>query len=50
MHNMKVKYGIFNEDMYNFDETGFIIGIITPTIVVTTLNGYSRAKQAQPGN
>jgi len=38
------KYGILNEDTYNFDETGFIIGIIMPSIVVTTLDGRSRAK------
>jgi hypothetical protein len=24
--NMKAKYGIQDEDTYNFDETGFIIG------------------------
>ena len=47
---MKAKYGILDEDTYNFDETGFMMGIITPTMVVTTLDGRSRAKQAQPGN
>jgi len=50
MHNTKAKYSIFNEDIYNFNETGFMIGIITPIIVVTTLDGRGKAKQAQPSN
>ena len=50
MHNVKVKYGILDNDLYNFNETGFIMGIIIVTMVVTTSNGRSRAKQAQPGN
>jgi hypothetical protein len=50
VHNTKAKYGILDDDSYNFDETGFMMGIITPTMVVTTSDGYGRAKQAQPGN
>ena len=46
MYNIKVKYGILNDNTYNFDETGFIMGIIIATIVVTTSDGRSRAKQA----
>jgi len=46
MYNMKVKYSILDEDMYNFDETDFIIGIITPIIVVTTLDSCGKVKQA----
>jgi len=46
MYNIKVKYGILNDNTYNFDETSFMIGIIIATIVVTTLDGRSRAKQA----
>ena len=48
--NTRAKYGILDDDLYNFDETGFIMGIITPTMVATTLDGHSRAKQAHPGN
>jgi len=44
MYNVKVKYGIFDDDSYNFDETGFMMGIIIAAIVVTTSNGRSRAK------
>src|SRR5512140_61228 len=50
VHNIKVKYGILDDDIYNFDETGFMMGIIIATMVVTTSDGRSRAKQAQPGN
>jgi len=50
VYNVKVKYSILDDDLYNFDETGFIMGIIIAAIVVTTSNGCSRAKQAQPGN
>jgi len=51
IYNVKVKYSILNDDLYNFNETGFIIGIIITIIVVTTLDSRSsRAKQAQPSN
>jgi hypothetical protein len=29
VYNTKAKYGILDEDSYNFDETGFMMGIIT---------------------
>jgi len=44
IYNYKVKYSIFDDNIYNFDETGFIMGIIIATMVVTTLNSCSRAK------
>ena len=50
VHNTKAKYGILDDDSYNFDETGFMMGIIIPAMVVTTSDGRGRAKQAQPGN
>ena len=33
--NMKAKYGIQDEDTYNFDETGFMMGVISTGAVVT---------------
>jgi hypothetical protein len=45
-----VKYSIINLDIYNFDETGFIIGIISTVIVVTSSERAGRAKAKQPGN
>jgi hypothetical protein len=44
VYNTKAKYGIFDEDTYNFDETGFMMGVITPTMVVTTSDGCGKAK------
>ena len=41
---MKAKKGILDKDSYNFDETGFIMGIIFASIVVTTLKGFGKAK------
>ena len=48
--NMKAKYGIQDDDTYNFDKTGFMIGQITPGAVVTALERRGRPKTIQPGN
>jgi hypothetical protein len=32
---MKVKYGIVDDDMFNFDEAGFMMGVISTGAVVT---------------
>ncbi|KAL2016999.1 hypothetical protein VTK56DRAFT_2680 [Thermocarpiscus australiensis] len=50
VRNTKAKYGIVDDDIYNFDETGFMIGIIFAGMVVTTSDGRGKAKLAQPGN
>ena len=51
VRNIKAKYGILDEDIYNFDETGFMMGMIFPGMVVTTSEGRTgKAKLAQPGN
>jgi hypothetical protein len=39
-----------DNDIYNFDETGFIMGIIFPGMVVTTSDSRSKTKLAQPSN
>jgi hypothetical protein len=44
------KYGIVDDDIYNFDETGFMMGIIFAGIVVTTSDGRGKAKLAQLSN
>ena len=41
---MKTKYSIFNENMYNFDEIGFIINIIIFIIIIITLNSCNKVK------
>jgi hypothetical protein len=41
----KAKYRICDEDIYNFDETGFQMGQIRSAIVVTSSKKSSRPKQ-----
>src|ERR1700721_2410460 len=48
--NTITKYGVVDADIYNFDETGFIMGIISTGMVVTSMERRSNAKLAQPGN
>jgi hypothetical protein len=45
-----MKYGIQPDDIWNFDETGFIMGKIQPKKVVTTAERRGRPKLVQPGN
>jgi len=48
--NTKAKYGIQEDDIYNFDETGFMMGVIGSTLVVTRADRRGKAKSVQPGN
>ena len=48
--NVKAKYGIQDEDTYNFDETGFMMGQISQGAVVTASERRGRPKAVQPGN
>ena len=50
VENMRGKYGIQDGDFYNFDETGFMMGMIQGTMVVTGSERRGRAKSVQPGN
>jgi hypothetical protein len=50
VRNVKAKYGILDEDTYNFDETGFIMGVIRTELVVTGTERRNRPKTVQPGN
>jgi hypothetical protein len=45
--NTKVKYGICDEDIYNFDETGFQMGQIRSATVVISSERSARPKQVQ---
>jgi len=38
------KYGVAEEDIYNFDETGFQIGVISTSKVITTLDRKGRPR------
>jgi len=47
---MKAKYGIVDDDMYNFDESGFLIGKISLQLVVTGIDKPGKAKKLQPSD
>ena len=44
------KYGILTEDIYNFDETGFQMGVAATAKVITSTQRNGRPKVVQPGN
>ncbi|KAL2887167.1 hypothetical protein HOO65_050288 [Ceratocystis lukuohia] len=44
------KYSITLVDIYNFDETGFMMGLIASGMVVTGAERRGKAKSMQPGN
>src|SRR4030081_705087 len=50
VQNTIAKYGISEADIYNFDETGFLMGVISSTIVVTSSERRSQPALAQPVN
>jgi hypothetical protein len=43
-------YRILDEDLYNFDETGFMMGVAATSKVVTSSDTVGRAVVVQPGN
>lgn len=49
VRNTIAKYGILEEDIYNFDETGFQMGVISTAKVVTAAD-KARTVSIQPGN
>jgi hypothetical protein len=44
------KYGLLEEDIYNFDEAGFALGVIGTAKVVTSAEYRGTARKLQPGN
>ena len=50
VRNTKAKYGIQDEDTFNFDETGFMMGVITSQLVITGSERRGKRKVIQPGN
>ncbi|ODM17100.1 hypothetical protein SI65_07499 [Aspergillus cristatus] len=45
-----MQHGIVYEDVYNFDETGYAMGLIATAKVVTRADMYGRRQVIQPGN
>lgn len=50
VHNMRTKYGIQDGDFYNFNEIGFMIGIVCLGMVITWADQVGKPKSIQPGN
>ncbi|KAM5529819.1 hypothetical protein BFJ63_vAg17750 [Fusarium oxysporum f. sp. narcissi] len=50
VQNTIAKYGIRSDDIWNFDETGFMMGVISSGIVITSSERRGRPKSVQPGN
>jgi hypothetical protein len=50
VRNTKAKYGIIDDDIFNFDETGFQMGVTSTIKVVTAAERRQNPKQVQPGN
>ena len=46
----KEKYGILDEDTHNFDESGFMMGMIAAQMVFTGSEKRIKPKKIQPGN
>ena len=44
------EYGIHNDNIYNFDKTGFQIGVISTAKVVIGSDRAGRPRTTQPGN
>lgn len=47
VENMRAKYGVDDADFYNFDETGFMMGVITPSLLKVRSLVIRAARQRQ---
>jgi hypothetical protein len=47
---MKAKYGILDEDTWNFNESGFMMGKISSQLVITGSEKPRKQKKLQPGD
>src|SRR6187402_340165 len=50
VENIRAKYGVLDCDFYNFDETGFMMGVICSAMVITRADRRGRGKAVQLGN
>jgi hypothetical protein len=50
VRNIIEKYGILDADIYNFDEIGFQMGVISTAKVITGTERSKRPVSVQPGN
>ena len=47
---MCAKYSIQNSDFYNFDEAGFMMGMVCPGVVITWADRVGKLKSIQSDN
>lgn len=50
VQNTVAKYGIWSDNIWNLDETGFTMGVISSGIVITDAVRHRMSKSVQPGN
>ncbi|KAG8356579.1 hypothetical protein FVEN_g12836 [Fusarium venenatum] len=50
IENTIAKYGIQSDNIWNFNKTGFMMGIMQSGMVVTGAERQGRPKSVQPGN
>jgi Tc5 transposase DNA-binding domain len=50
LERLKIKYGITNKDIYNFDETSFSMGIVATAKVICSSDHTGKPSLIQPGN
>jgi hypothetical protein len=50
VENTIAKYGIRSDDIYNFDETGFMMGMISTRKVAKRAQRHRKPKSVQPGS
>ena len=50
MKDIQQKRGIVDDDIYNFDETGFMMGKILSQMIITASDRSGKKKKIQPGN
>jgi hypothetical protein len=50
VEDTKAKYGVHNDDVHNFDETSFQMGVISSIKVVTGVERRARPELVQPGD
>jgi hypothetical protein len=50
IENTIAKYGIYTDNIWNFNETGFIMGMISTGKVVISIETHRKPKSVQPGN
>jgi hypothetical protein len=43
--NVKAKHGVLDDDTHNFDETGFMMGLITQEAIVAASGMRRRSEQ-----